>query len=111
MVKKVLAKSYIYLILLLMYLPILVLIVFSFTNTQVIGDWNGFSFKLYQDLFKDKVVLTAVRNTILVAVVSSIFSTILGTLGAVGIYYSKKKAKLQCASDHIRSIKNPASGN
>lgn len=93
MVKKVLAKSYIYLILLLMYLPILVLIVFSFTNTQVIGDWNGFSFKLYQDLFRDKVVLTAVRNTILVAVVSSIFSTILGTLGAVGIYYSKKKMK------------------
>lgn len=93
MVKKILGKSYLYLILLFMYLPILVLIIFSFTDTKNIGSWNGFTFKLYGDLLKDQKVLTAVYNTILVAVVSSFFSTVLGTLGAIGIFYSKRKAK------------------
>ena len=44
MVKKILAKSYVYLILLLMYVPIIVLIIFSFTNSDNVGTWNGFTF-------------------------------------------------------------------
>ena len=47
MVKKILAKSYVYLILILMYIPIFVLIVFSFTNSDSVGIWNGFSLELY----------------------------------------------------------------
>lgn len=93
MVKKILAKSFIYLILLFMYLPIFVLIIFSFTDTKNIGSWNGFTFKLYFDLFKDEKVLEALKNTLLVAFVSATLSTVLGTFGAIGIYYSKKKAK------------------
>ena len=93
MVKKIIGKSYIYFILLLMYLPIFLLIVFSFTDTNNIGMWNGFSLEVYKKLFQDKEILHVLRNTILVAVVSSIVSTILGTLAAIGIYYSGKKAK------------------
>ena len=93
MVKKIMAKSYIFFILFLMYLPMLVLIIFSFTDTNNLGSWNGFTFDVYKNLFKDEEVLNALKNTILVAVVSSVFSTILGTFGAIGIYYSKKKAK------------------
>ena len=51
MVKKILAKSFIYLILFLMYLPIFVLIVFSFTTSETIGVWDGFSFELYAKMF------------------------------------------------------------
>ena len=51
MVKKIFAKTYIYLILFVMYLPILILIAFSFTNTDQVGVWGGFSFKLYSKLF------------------------------------------------------------
>ena len=54
MVKKILAKTYLYFILFLMYLPIFVLIVFSFTTSNNIGVWDGFSFQLYVDLFKKK---------------------------------------------------------
>ena len=93
MVKKVLAKSYIYLILLLMYLPILVLIVFSFTNSTYIGEWSGFSFTLYKNLFQDEEILIALGNTLIIAVISSAVSTILGTLGAIGAFYSKKRSR------------------
>ena len=84
MVKKILAKTYLYFILFLMYLPIFVLIVFSFTTSNNIGVWDGFSFQLYVDLFKNEAIMSAIGNTILIAVVSAIVSTIIGTLGAVG---------------------------
>ena len=54
MVKKILAYSYIYFILLLMYVPILVLIVFSFTNATYIGTWNGLDVSLYAKLFQSE---------------------------------------------------------
>lgn len=93
MVKKILAKCYIYFILLLMYLPILLLVVFSFTASDQVGIWNGFSFKLYADLFKNKELMNAVGNTLLIAFTSAIVSTILGTLGAIGTFYSSKKTR------------------
>jgi len=86
-------KFYIYFILILMYLPILILIAFSFTNTQVLGEWNGFSLTLYKDLFESESLMKALGNTILIALVSGVVSTIIGTLGAIGVFYSKKNAK------------------
>lgn len=93
MVKRLFAKSYIALILCLMYAPIFVLIAFSFTFSDYIGDWNGFSWDLYKLLFKDEEVMTALKNTILIALSSAVVSTILGTFGAIGIYYSKKRMR------------------
>lgn len=93
MVKMIFAKCYIYFILLLMYLPILLLIVFSFTVSDQVGVWTGFSFHLYGDLFKNKALMSAVGNTLLIALASAVVSTILGTLGAVGAFYSSKRAK------------------
>jgi len=91
MVKKSLSKIYLLLILLFIYTPILVLVVYSFTDTVIIGQWNGFSFNLYLKLFKDNTLMTIVRNTLILAVSASALATILGTLGAIGIFYSKKK--------------------
>ena len=79
--------------LLLMYAPILVLMIFSFTEAKVIGSWTGFSLELYPDLFKNKEIVTAVINTVIVALSSAAVSTILGTAGAIGIHYSGKKMK------------------
>lgn len=93
MVRKIFAQCYIYLILLIMYLPILLLAVFSFTVSDQVGVWTGFSFQLYIDLFKNKALMTAVGNTFLIAFTSAIVSTILGTLGAIGSYYSSKRAR------------------
>lgn len=93
MVKKIFAQTYIWFILLLMYLPILILIAFSFTTATNVGEWTGFSFDLYTALFFDKEIMTALGNTILLAVISAVVSTVLGTMGAIGSFYSSKKVR------------------
>lgn len=93
MVKKNLLKMFVWIVLFLMYLPIFVLVIFSFTPSDSIGNWNGFTFQLYGDLFKNKDLMNAVFNTVLIAFVSATVSTILGTLGAIGTFYSSKKYK------------------
>lgn len=99
MVKKILANVYIYLILLLMYLPILMLIAFSFSTNDVVsftGDFN-FGFQLYVNLFSNTKVAhdiwVAVGNTLIVAVTSALVAVVLGTLGAIGTFYLKKRSK------------------
>lgn len=99
MVKKILAKGYIYLILFLMYLPILILMAFSFSSVTSIGDTGGsFSFEYWQNLFNPDLkiaqeIWTALGNTLIIAVVSALVSVILGTLGAIGAFYSKKRTQ------------------
>lgn len=93
MVKKIFGQCYIWIILLLMYLPVLVLIAFSFTEATNVGEWTGFTFNLYPRLFQNKEILVALGNTLLIAVISALLSTIIGTLGAIGAYYSKKRWK------------------
>ena len=65
MVKKLIAKSYIWIILLIMYAPILTLIAFSFTEAKNIGSWTGFSFRLYLDMFDNEEIVEALVNTII----------------------------------------------
>lgn len=94
--KVILSKIYVYFILLIMYAPIVLLMVYSFTESKTIGIWNGFSTKSYVMLFsstnvKSKAIWKAVQNTVVVAIVSSLISTFLGTIGAIGMFYSKKK--------------------
>ena len=73
MVKKIFAKSYVYLILFLLYLPILFLIVFSFTSAETTGDWaslgTDFTFELYIKVFQNAKIMTALGNTLLIATV------------------------------------------
>ena len=92
-IKKVGAQTYIWVLLLLMYLPVLTLIIYSFTPSVNLGTWSGFSFDLYVALFNDKEIMTAVGNTIILALTSSLCSVILGTLGAIGAYNLKSKSR------------------
>lgn len=97
MVKKILSHTYIYLILFLMYLPILILIAYSFSINVSIGDGYKFGTELWFNLFSDtkiaKEIWTALGNTLIIAVISAIVSVILGTLGAIGAFYSKRRAQ------------------
>ncbi len=93
MVRKGFGYVYLFLMLLLMYVPIFVLIVFSFTNTTYIGQWNGFSFDLYGKLFQSEEIMVALGNTVIIAVISAVCSTFLGTFGAIGAFYSKKRTR------------------
>ena len=72
---RIFARIFVWTMLVLMYAPILVLMVFSFTEADTIGVWNGFSFGLYPQLFQDEELVTVVLNTILVALASAAVST------------------------------------
>lgn len=89
--RKTLGQCAIWIVLILMYVPILVLIAFSFTDVTELGQWNGFSFNLYAELFQDEEIMTALGNTLIIAFVSSILSVIIGTCGAIGAYYSRRR--------------------
>ena len=93
MVKKIIGQCYIWLILILMYLPVLILIAFSFTDTERVGEWDGFSFDLYPRLFQSEEIMNALGNTVLIALISAALATLIGSLGAVGAFYSKKKVR------------------
>lgn len=97
-IKKVLAKSYLGLVLLMLYLPIIFIAVFSFTTAKSLGNWTGFTFQLYENLFTEAnsssvALLSALKNTILIALMASAVSTVLGTLAAIGIYNMRGRAK------------------
>ena len=88
--KKIIARSIVALTAVFLYFPILVLIIFSFTTGSTIGQWNGFSFSLYADLFRNPTAMSAVGTTFLVAIVSSLIAVILGTFTAIGMFHIRR---------------------
>lgn len=91
--KSFLKKGYTFLIFFFLYAPIVVLIVFSFNSSKSRATWGGFSFKWYEKLFNDSQILSALYNTLIIALVSSVFATIIGTGAAIGISRMKKFPK------------------
>lgn len=102
MKKKIKIGSAIYtaLIMLFLYLPIFVLIIFSFNEGKTTV-WKGFSFKWYEELFQDDRIISALGNTLIIAVLASVFATVLGTAAAIGInnFRGKKRIIIQSASN------------
>ncbi len=90
--KKAGSRIYTFLIFAFLYAPILVLIVFSFNDTETASRtvWSGFSLRWYEKLFEDRLILEALRNTLIIAVIASVCSTVLGTVAAIGINSMKK---------------------
>ena len=91
MVKKILSVALCVAVLVFIYAPILLLVVYSFTDSRVIGRWEGFSFDLYAELFRDAEFMQILFNTIWLALVAALLSTVLGTAGAIGIFYSRRR--------------------
>ena len=83
-------RLYMGLVFAFLYAPIFVLLVFSFNEGMPRGSWDGFSLVWYQTLLQDEEVLSAVGNTFFVAIVSTLVSTVIGTLGAIGIAQFRK---------------------
>ena len=98
MVKKIFAKLYIALILVVLYAPIVFIAIFSFTEAKSLGNWTGFSTSLYRSLFTGGMqnssgLLSAVYNTLLIALIASAIATVLGTVAAIGIFNLKGRKK------------------
>ena len=84
---KTVSRIYLFLIFLFLYAPIVVLIIFSFNDSSVASRsvFSGFSLRWCSTLFQDGMLLSALRNTLIIAVIAAIVSTVLGTAAAIGI--------------------------
>lgn len=91
--KKTARNIYLGLILFLMYAPIVTLIVLSFNASKSRAKWGGFTLHWYSSLFQDKAIMAALYNTLLIALVSAILATIIGTAASIGINAMKSKSK------------------
>lgn len=89
---KTASKIYMFLVFLFLYAPIVVLIIFSFNDSTTMSRsvWSGFSLKWYNQLFQDRMILEALKNTLIIAVLSAVISTVLGTAAAIGINGMKR---------------------
>ncbi len=84
------SKIYLAIVLLFLYLPIIMLIVLSFNESNSTSVMSGFSTKWYIELFRDEETIKACYNTLILAVMTAVASTFIGTLAAVGINKMKK---------------------
>jgi spermidine/putrescine transport system permease protein len=88
-----LSAAYSFIIYSFLYMPILILILFSFNESKLNAVWTGFSLKWYKNLFTNYTIMEALKNTLLIAVVSTILAVMIGTLTAVGMYRYKFRGK------------------
>ena len=98
MMKKLFAKLYIWVILAVLYAPLVFIAIFSFTESKVLGSWEGFSTSLYSNLLTGRMqgnasLLAAVKNTLLIAIAAAVVSTLLGTVAAIGIHNLKGRRR------------------
>ena len=76
-----------------LYAPLLIMVFFSFNSAKSTSVFKGFSLKWYREVFTSSNTLTALKNTLILAVLSAFIATVLGTVAAIGIYRLKKKWK------------------
>ncbi len=88
---KILSKFYIFIIFALLYAPIAVLIIFSFNESGSLSEFSGFSFVWYEELFNDEEALNSLKNSLILAVSSSLIATVIATFAALGLHHMKNK--------------------
>lgn len=96
--KRIVSQAYLWLILAVLYAPIIFIAIFSFTDAKSLGNWIGFTLDLYSSLFSgatsaSRNLMEALKNTLLIALIASFVSTLLGTLAAIGIYNMRGRKK------------------
>ncbi|NCB50288.1 MAG: ABC transporter permease [Clostridia bacterium] len=86
-------RAFTVLVLIFLYVPMIVLAVASFNSGMDISVWKGFTFSQYGELFRDSVLLPLLGNSVIIAALSSIAATMLGTMAALGIHYMGKRMR------------------
>ena len=102
-IRRILSHTYLWFLIVLLYAPILLIIVCSFTRSKVLGNWTGFTFDLYENLFTgyDRVANVHVNPdmyqslwyTLIIALIAATIATMLGTLAAIGIYNMRQRRR------------------
>ena len=88
-----LEKIYMGIIFVFMYAPILTLIVLSFNSSKSRARWGGFTLQWYANLFSDNAVLNAMANTLIIALISTVAATVIGTMTCVGLMGLRRRSR------------------
>lgn len=83
------------------------LAVFSFNDSKSMAHWNGFTFKWYKQLIDNDSIMNALYYTLLVAIISSIIATIVGTISAIGIHKMRGKRRKLILNINYLPVLNP----
>jgi len=94
MVRKILERTYVYLIILFLYAPILILIALSFNRSKSRAKWGGFTLHWYRELFKNQDIMNALSTTLIIALLSALIATLIGTAASLAINSMKKTPRL-----------------
>ncbi|RDY23637.1 ABC transporter permease [Romboutsia maritimum] len=90
-----------------MYAPIFALVLFSFNDSKSMAHWGGFTFKWYQRLIHNESIMSALYYTIIVALLSSIIATIIGTISAIGIQKIRRRNRKILLNINYLPVLNP----
>ncbi len=104
---KTLSRIYVGLVYLFLYAPIAVLIIFSFNASKSRNVWTGFTLDWYARLFHNETIISSLLNTLLVATVSSVIATVIGTAAAVGIHAMHKNMRAAVINVTYLPVINP----
>ena len=91
MIKSTLKKVYIALIFIFLYAPIITLIVLSFNKSKTRAKWGGFTLQWYTSLFENDAILQALWNTLVIALLSALVATLIGTIACIAMQGMKKR--------------------
>jgi spermidine/putrescine transport system permease protein len=97
-----LSNGYLLLILLFIYLPIAYVVLFSFNDGKSMTKFAGFSLRWYEAMFKDRTMLESIRTTVVVAIIATAVSTVVGTITAIGL--SKARPLVRAAVLEVNNL-------
>ena len=103
MIKKFLQRFYLVLIFVLLYAPIVTLMVLSFNKSKTRSKWGGFTTKWYVELFKNEQIMNALYTTLIIALLSALIATVIGTVAVKCDYISQWGGKLIVDGDFAAS--------
>ena len=98
------SSLYIWLVMAFLYAPIAVLIIFSFNDSKSRNTWTGFTLRWYEELFHDRVIMQSFLVMLVVAIVSSVIATVLGTLAAIAPYYAGDAINMMAVNESLRFV-------
>lgn len=91
--KSIFPKIYLGLVLAFFYLPILYVVLFSFNDSRSLTSFTGFSLRWYEQMFSNRTMLESIYYTVIVAVIATAVSTVVGTIAAIGLSKSNRVIK------------------
>ncbi|MBH1942197.1 ABC transporter permease [Mobilitalea sibirica] len=94
MVKRYLERFYVGLIILFLYAPILILITLSFNQSKSRAKWGGFTLHWYRELFQNEAIMNALYTTLIIALLSALIATIIGTTAAIAMNSMKRTPRM-----------------